>query len=516
MSFTPPAPSVPRSPVRRVVIAGGGTAGWMMAACIAKHLGKQLDIRLVESDEIGTVGVGEATIPTMLTFHQLLGLDEREFMAATQATIKLGIQFEGWREPDTRYIHAFGSTGIDHWTAGFQHFWMKGRERGMASDYGDYCLELRAAQQHRFAHLPGDGINYAFHLDASLYGAFLRRFSEGFGVRRIEGRIAEVLLRPDGDLRALKLQDGSEVEGDLFIDCTGMRSVLLGQTLGVGYQDWSHWLPCDSAIALQTASVRDAVPYTRAIAHPWGWQWQIPLQHRVGNGVVFSSRYTDDETARAALLANIEGEVLTPHRVIRFKPGQRDVVWQRNCVAVGLASGFLEPLESTSIHLIQRSAIRLLQMFPKDGIRQSDVDEYNAQMRHELQHIRDFIVLHYHLQQRTDSPMWRDLREMSVPASLQHRLDLFRESGRVFRGPNELFTENSWIQVMLGQGLMPEQHHPTADLMSDRELAGFLGGIKARIDQTVQQMPGHQQYIARYAPGTQWQMPQVPQAPVTA
>ncbi|RZI55317.1 MAG: tryptophan 7-halogenase, partial [Rubrivivax sp.] len=287
-------------------------------------------------------------------------------------------------------------------------------------------------------------------------------------------------------------------------------SVLLGGALGVGYEDWSHWLPCDSAIALQTASVREAVPYTRSIAHPWGWQWQIPLQHRVGNGVVFSSRYTDDETARAALLGNIEGEVLTPHRVIRFKPGQREVVWKRNCVGAGLSSGFLEPLESTSIHLIQRTAIRLLQMFPKDGIRQSDIDEYNAQMRHELEHIRDFIVLHYHLQQRTDSPMWRDMREMPVPASLQHRLDLFRETGRVFRVPNELFTENSWVQVLLGQGLMPEQHHPSADLMGDRELSSFLGGITTRIEKTVVQMPSHQQYVARYAPAA------VVKAPVPA
>lgn len=500
MSFTAPEPQTPRRPVKRVVIAGGGTAGWMMAACISKHLGKQLEIKLVESDEIGTVGVGEATIPTMITFHQLLGLDEREFMAATQATIKLGIQFEGWRDVDTRYIHAFGTTGIDHWTAGFQHFWRKGRERGLASDYGDYCLELRAARENKFAHLPDGGINYAYHLDATLYGQFLRRFSEGYGVKRIEGKIAEVLMQPDGDIRALKLQNGTEIAGDLFVDCTGMRSMLLGQALGVAYEDWSHWLPCDSAIALQTASVRDAVPFTRSIAHPWGWQWQIPLQHRVGNGVVFSSRYTDDETARAALLGNIEGEVLTPHRVIRFKPGQRDVVWKRNCVGAGLASGFLEPLESTSIHLIQRTAIRLLQMFPKDGIRQSDIDEYNAQMRYELEHIRDFIVLHYHLQQRTDSPLWRDMREMAVPASLQHRLDLFRETGRVFRVPNELFTENSWVQVLLGQGLMPEQHHPSADLMGDRELAGFLGGITARIDQIVGQMPGHQQYVTRYAP----------------
>ncbi|MDH0867365.1 tryptophan 7-halogenase [Mitsuaria sp. GD03876] len=500
MTPTSDSTATGRRPVRRVVIAGGGTAGWMMAACISKHLGRQLDIRLVESDEIGTVGVGEATIPTMLTFHELLGIDERAFMAATQATIKLGIQFEGWRAGSDTYIHAFGTTGVDHWTAGFQHFWRKGRERGLASDYGDYCLEHRAAREGKFAHLPGGRLNYAFHLDATLYGAFLRRFSEGYGVKRVEGKIAEVLMRPDGDIRALKLQDGSELEGDLFVDCTGMRSLLLGQALGVGYQDWSHWLPCDSAIALQTASVRDAVPYTRAIAHPWGWQWQIPLQHRVGNGVVFSSRYVDDETARAALLGNIEGEVLTPHRVIRFQPGQRDVVWKRNCVAAGLSSGFLEPLESTSIHLIQRSAIRLMQMFPKDGIRQADIDEYNAQMKYELEHIRDFIVLHYKATERTDSPMWRDMRDMAVPPSLRHRLDLFREAGRVFRVPNELFTENSWAQVMLGQGVMPEQHHPSADLMGDRELAGFLGGIKTQIEQTVREMPTHQQYVTRYAP----------------
>ncbi|MBO9685956.1 MAG: tryptophan 7-halogenase [Mitsuaria chitosanitabida] len=497
-----------RRPVRRVVIAGGGTAGWMVAACLSRTLGRLLDIRLVESDEIGTVGVGEATIPTLLTFHHLLGISEPEFMAATQATFKLGIRFEGWRDVGEDYIHSFGTTGTDHWTAAFQHFWLKGRERGLASDYGDYCLELRAAQEHRFAHLPRAGMNYAFHMDATLYGRYLRRLAEAHGVQRIEGRIAEVLTHEgepgaaptDRDLRALRLDNGAEIEGDLFIDCTGMRSLLLGQTLGVGYQDWSHWLPCDSAIAVQTASVREAVPYTRSIAHPWGWQWQIPLQHRVGNGVVFSSRYTDDDTARSTLLGNIDGEVLTAPRVIRFKPGQRDVVWKRNCVGVGLASGFLEPLESTSIHLIQRSAIRLMQMFPKDGIREPDIAEYNAQMADELEHIRDFIVLHYHVTNRADSPMWRDLRAMALPPSLRHRIDLFRETARVFRGQNELFTENSWVQVMLGQGLTPEQFHPTADLMGDAELAGFLGDQRARIEQTVRQLPPHQQYVMKYGP----------------
>ncbi|UXH80754.1 tryptophan halogenase family protein [Roseateles amylovorans] len=505
----------PRRPVRRVVIAGGGTAGWMMAACIAKILGRLLDIRLVESDEIGTVGVGEATIPTMLTFHRLLGIDEREFMAATQATFKLGIQFESWRDLGQDYIHSFGESGRDHWTAGFQHFWHKGRERVLAGDYGDYCLELRAAQEGRFAHQPdprGDELNYAFHLDATLYGGYLRRFSEGFGVRRIEGKIAEVLRHPDGDLHALRLQDGAVIEGDLFIDCTGMRSLLLGQTLGVPYEDWSHWLPCDSAVAVQTASVREPVPYTRSIAHPWGWQWQIPLQHRVGNGVVFSSRYVDEAQARDTLLRHLDGERLTEPRVIRFQPGQREVVWSRNCIGVGLASGFLEPLESTSIHLIQRSAIRLMQLFPKDGIRQSDVDEYNRQMNEEMAHIRDFIVLHYHLTQRDDAPLWRDCRRMDIPDTLRHRLALFRESGRVVRMPFELFADNSWVQVMLGQGLMPEQHHPSADLMGDAELSQFLEDIRQRIEHTVRQMPTHAQYLARYGVASR---PGAPATPAT-
>lgn len=494
----PNAP-LPRTPVRRIVIAGGGTAGWMVAACISKVLGRQLDIRLVESDEIGTVGVGEATIPTLLTFHKLLGIDEREFMAATQATFKLGIRFENWRNRNEDYIHSFGLTGTDHWTAGFQHFWLKGRERRLARDYGDYCLELRAAEEGLFAHLPHNGMNYAFHLDATLYGAYLRRLSEGWGVQRIEGKIAQVQTdAASGDICALQLDAGARIEGDLFIDCTGMRSLLLGQTLGVPYQDWSHWLPCDSAVALQTASVRPAPPFTRSIAHEWGWQWRIPLQHRVGNGLVFSSRHIDVDAATAALRAHVEGELLTPPRVIKFTPGQRELTWHRNCVAIGLSSGFLEPLESTSIHLIQRGVIRLMQMFPAQGIAQSDIDEYNRQANDEMAHIRDFIILHYHVTQRDDVAFWRDCRGMDVPASLRHRIEHFRETARVFRGANELFAENSWIQVMLGQGIVPAQHHPVADLMGDDELSGFLEGIRSKVERTVAQLPVHQDYVARY------------------
>ncbi len=490
-----------RRPVRRVVIAGGGTAGWMTAAGLSKSLGKLLDITLVESDEIGTVGVGEATIPTLINFHNLLGIKEQEFMAATHATFKLGISFENWRDVGQDYIHSFGLTGTDHWTAGFQHFWHKGRERGLAGEYGDYCLELRAAQENRFAHLPRNGMNYAYHLDASAYARFLRTFSERHGVRRVEAKIVNVDTDPaSGDIRSIRLDSGTELEADLFIDCSGFRGLLIGQAMQVEYQDWSQWLLCDSAVAVQTPSMGPAVPYTRSIAREAGWQWRIPLQHRVGNGLVFSSRHMDDEAAVRTLLDNIEGEPLTTPRVIKFRPGQRKQVWKGNCVAIGLSSGFLEPIESTSIHLIQRAIVRLMQTFPSLGICQSDIDEYNKQAQWEIEHIRDFIILHYHVTNRRDTALWRECASMEVPASLRHRIDLFRETGRVFRVPNELFAENSWIQVMLGQGIMPEQHHQTADLMGDEELSRFLGNIKESIDKTVSQLPEHQAYVQRYCP----------------
>ncbi|MES2324517.1 MAG: tryptophan halogenase family protein [Pseudomonadota bacterium] len=487
-----------RKPVRRVVIAGGGTAGWMVAAGIAKVLGKILDIKLIESDEIGTVGVGEATIPTLMNFHNLLEINEREFMAATNATFKLGISFENWRNVKEDYIHSFGLTGTDHWTAGFQHFWMKGVERNIARDYGEYCLELKAAQENRFAHLPQNGMNYAYHMDASAYAKYLRKFAEPFGVQRIEGKIAKVNTAPGGDITSLLLASGDVIEGDLFIDCTGFRALLIGETMKEQYQDWSHWLFNDSAVAVQTESVGPAVPYTRSIARESGWQWRIPLQHRVGNGLVYSSRHIDDDAATRSLLSNIEGEALMQPRVLKFKPGQRKKTWSGNCVAIGLASGFLEPIESTSIHLIQRGIIRLMQNFPTLGICQADVDEFNRQSDSEIEHIRDFIILHYKVTNRDDSPYWRAARDMAVPESLQHRIELFRETGRVFRIPNELFAENSWIQVMLGQGIMPRQHHQTADLMGDAELTHFLEGIRTTIARTVAQLPSHQQYLERY------------------
>ena len=491
--------------IHRVVIAGGGTAGWMAAASLAKLLGRTLDITLVESDEIGTVGVGEATIPTLLTLHELLKIKEQDFLRAVQGTFKLGISFENWRDLGEDYIHSFGWTGQDSWAAGFQHFWLKGRKMGISRDFGEYCKEWLAAKRNRFAVMAKQGLNYAYHIDASLYARFLRGMAEEHGAVRQEGRIDRVEQESgSGFITGLRLQSGQLVEGDLFIDCTGFRGLLIEQTLQAGYEDWRHWLPCDSAVAVQTESVQPPIPYTRAIAREAGWQWRIPLQHRVGNGVVFSSQHWSDDEAVARLLGNVRGRVLTEPRVIKFKTGTRRRHWHKNCVAMGLSSGFIEPLESTSIHLIQRAIIRLLQMFPYDGIRQPDVEEFNNQMRFEIDNVRDFIVLHYHVTEREDTPFWRHCRDMDIPDSLRHRIELFKQAGRVFKVPTELFGENSWIQVMLGQGLTPEQYHPIVNMMSEDELTQFLTGIHDVTDRFVSQLPEHQRFIDHYckvAPG---------------
>lgn len=488
--------------IRKVVIAGGGTAGWMTAAALGKLLGKNLQIVLVESDEIGTVGVGEATIPTLHIFHRLLGLNEQEVMAATNATFKLGIKFENWYQQGQSYLHSFGFLGKDCWACGFQHFWRKGRQLGLALDIGDYCVEHLAARQHRFAVLAQQDLNHAYHLDATLYGRYLRELAQQHGVQRREGKITRVAQADNGDISALQLDSGELITGDLFIDCTGFRALLIEQTLNVGYEDWSHYLPCDSAIAVQTKSIAPALNYTRAIAHQAGWQWQIPLQSRVGNGLVYCSKFLSDEAAQALLLSQIQGERLTEPRKIKFRTGSRLQHWQKNCIAIGLSSGFLEPLESTSIHLIQRSIIRLLQMFPSQGICPADVAEFNQQTRTEMLNIRDFIILHYKATARQDSQFWRYCRDMAVPDPLAHRMALFRQSGKVYKFAQELFGESSWIQVMLGQGLLPAQYHPIVDTMSESELADFLATIASVVKKTVQQYPPTQDFIQYYCPAT--------------
>ncbi len=484
---------------RRIVVAGGGTAGWMAAAALTRTLGRTAAVTLIESDAIGTVGVGESTIPPIITFNRLLGINEAEFMRATRATFKLGIQFDGWKGPDDSYFHSFGLTGKDHWAAGFQHFWLNGQARGHAEPYGDYCLELIAAREGKFAHLPDERMNYAYQLDSTLYGQFLRRMAEADGASRVEGKIATVELDGEsGDIAALVLESGQRIEGDLFLDCTGFRALLIEQALHVGYDDWTHYLPCDAAIAVQTESVGPPVPFTRAMAHDSGWQWRIPLQHRVGNGIVYCTRYLEREAALERLLGTVQGKVLTQPNMLRFTAGARRKQWHRNCIAIGLAGGFMEPLESTSIHLIQRAILRLIRMLPAGPVSARDVAEFNNQQHIDMLQIRDFLILHYKVTERRDSPFWRQCAAMEIPDSLAQKIELFRETGRVFRRNEELFAENSWIQVMMGQGITPHSHHPIAGKLPDDELDRFLSTLRQQVSTTVRGLPAHGDYVARY------------------
>jgi len=484
---------------RRIVIAGGGTAGWMAAAAIARVMGRAAEVTLVESDAIGTVGVGESTIPPLITFNRLLGINEAEFMRATQATFKLGIAFDGWKQAGDSYFHSFGLTGTDHWAAGFQHYWLDGQTRGHGQPYDDYCLELIAAREGKFAHLPDDRMNYAYQLDSALYGRFLRRMAEADGAHRIEGKIAQVELDgASGDIAALRLESGTRIEGDLFLDCTGFRALLIEQALHTGFDDWTHYLPCDAAIAVQTESVAPAVPFTRAMAHDAGWQWRIPLQHRVGNGIVYCSRYLDHDAALDRLLGNVEGRVLTQPNRIRFVTGARRKQWHRNCIALGLSGGFMEPLESTSIHLIQRAILRLIRMMPAGDVSPRDVAEFNDQQHTDMLQIRDFLILHYKVTERRDSPFWRQCATMEIPDSLAQKIELFRETGRVFRKNEELFAENSWVQVMLGQGIVPRSHHPIAAKLGDDDMARLLSTLRQNVATTVRGLPPHAAYVAQY------------------
>ena len=485
--------------VKKVVVAGGGTAGWMAAAALAKQLGPLLDITLIESDEIGTVGVGESTIPTARTFNALLGIDEPAFMRATQATFKLGISFENWGQIGDRYIHSFGQVGKSNWMGSFHHFWLQAKAAGFGGELGDYCFELKAAEAEKFSVGEGPELNYAYHLDATLYGGFLRKMSEALGVQRVEGKIASVQQDAEtGFIEALVMENGDRVEGDLFIDCTGFRGLLIEQTRKAGYEDWGHWLPTNSALAVQTKSTGPAVPYTRAIAHTAGWRWKIPLQHRMGNGLVYSNEYMSDDEARATLLEALDGERLIEPRVIRYRTGRRLKTWSKNCVALGLASGFVEPLESTSIHLIMIGVTRLMQLFPFTGISEAVVARYNQQAVDELEKIRDFIILHYKLTERTDSPFWDRCRTMDVPDSLAHRIELFRQSAQAFQAPGELFQVDSWLQVMLGQRLEPTGYHQMGRLMPTEQLRGALGDLSANIARAVSGLPGHQAFLERY------------------
>lgn len=486
-------------PRKRVVIAGGGTAGWLAATALVKHLGPLIDVTLVESDEIGTVGVGESTIPTARTFHTFLGIDEAQFMRATQATFKLGIAFDHWNRIGDRYFHPFGNVGRSVMVADFQHFWLEACARGFGGDYCDYSLEAEAAAQGKFTLDPQSSLAYAYHLDATAYARFLRTLAEPAGVRRQEGRIDRVERDAgSGDIAALVLASGERITGDLFIDCTGFRALLIEQTLETGFDDWSDWLSTDSALAVQTAPTGPPVPFTRAIAHRAGWRWRIPLQTRVGNGLVYSSAEMSEEQARETLAVALDSAPLFEPRLIRYRTGMRRKAWHRNCVALGLAAGFIEPLESTSIHLVMIAVTRLIQEFPFGPDHAALAERFNVQSRAEWEHVRDFIILHYKLNGREDSDFWRQSGTMTIPDSLASRISLFYESAMAYQGQDDLFRVDSWVSVMMGQGITPRSHHRIPSVMPSDELAGALGDLLTGIGRTVAKLPRHADFIAGY------------------
>ncbi len=498
-----------QAPITELVICGGGTAGWMTAAALSKILQQQVRITLVESDEIGIVGVGEATIPMIRNFNDVLGIDEAAFMKATQGSYKLGIEFVNWGRQGERYMHGFGRFGTDLYGVRFDQYWQKQYQAGKALDLGRYMITRVAAYQNKFMPARPDlqgsplaDLHSAFHFDASLYARFLRQYAEAAGVRRVEGKVVKVERVGQGEqadhIAAVVLEDGQRIPGQLFIDCSGFRGLLIEQELRTGYDDWSNFLPCDRALAVPCASVRPLTPYTRSTAHQAGWQWRIPLQNRTGNGHVYCSRYISDDEAAAVLLANLDGAALAEPRPLKFVTGMRRKVWNQNVVAIGLASGFMEPLESTSIHLIQTAIQRLIDFFPSQRFEAADIDEFNRQARWEWERIRDFIVLHYHLNQRDDSEFWKECAAMAVPASLKNRIALYESQGRIVRDGNELFAEVGWLQVLHGQNARARGYHPMVDQVPQSDIAAYLDNVASVVGKCVDYMPTHDDYLAEH------------------
>ena len=495
-------------PKLNVVVVGGGTAGWMAAAALAKLLPTRCSVTLVESEAIGIVGVGEATLPHIRGFNERLGINEAEFMAATRATFKLGIEFQGWGQAGDSYIHPFGTFGSGHGDVPFHQYWCRLRDDGApVSPLGEYSMAVAMAQMNRFARPDPDPakiestFNYAYQFDATLFAPFLRRIAENLGVSRIEGRIVEVQLDGEsGDVAALQMESGEQIGGDLFIDCSGFVSLVIGKTLGEPFEDWSHWLPCDRAVAMPCRTETALAPYTSAIAMNAGWRWRIPLQHRTGNGYVYSSEFTSDDAARSALVDAVEGEALAEPRVLKFKAGRRSRSWVRNCVAVGLSSGFLEPLESTSIYLIQAAISALVELFPDKRISPLDRDEFNRLIDMEYDRIRDFLILHYHATERSDSPFWDYMRTMTVPDTLQEKIELFRRRGRVVKYREGVFLDASWVAVYMGQRIIPQGQDIRADLPPLDALTRSAEALRRDIQAKASRMPDHRSHIEAYCP----------------
>jgi len=492
--------------LKNIVIVGGGSAGWMTAAALSRMLSPEnVSITLIESDKIGTVGVGEATIPDMLNFNAMLGINEAEFLKATNGTFKLGIEFIDWGKKGESYIHPFGNIGSDMQGIDFHQYWLHSKANGNPAPLQDYSMCAVAGIHNKFA-LPDPNprsvlsqIRYAYHIDATLYAKYLRGYAERNGATRIEGKVVDVSLDSEnGNIASLEMDSGSVIRGDFFFDCTGFRALLSEDTLNVPFTDWSHWLPCDSAQTLASERVGPLLPYTKATAKSAGWQWRIPTQTRTGNGLIYSSQYMEDDTAIDILMDGLDSSPLGEPRKIRFKTGCREKLWTKNCIAIGLSAGFLEPLESTSLFLIQQGISRFITLFPTADISPVVRDEYNKQMLKEFYQVRDFIILHYVATQRDDSPFWNYCRNMSIPDTLKGKIDLFSEAGRVFRYDDELFSKPSWIAVCLGQNIIPKTNDPIVATLPPEQVQHSLNSMQKAMVQAAQNMSSHEAFLERY------------------
>ena len=492
--------------VRDIAIVGGGTAGWMTAAILARRLGcASGSIRVIESPQIGTIGVGEATIPPIRLFNNALGLNEDDFLRRTQGTIKLGIEFKNWSKIGRDYFHPFGLHGTRTEQLSLHQDWLKLRQSGHAGSFEDYSLNTVTARLGRVAAGADsdDALSplfaYAFHFDAGLYGQYLREYAQARGVLRMERKIVHVELRSeDGFIRALQLDDGRQVEADLFIDCSGFRGLLIEQALKTGYEDWTHWLPCDRAVAVPCESAGALTPFTRSTAREAGWQWRIPLQHRIGNGYVYCSRFVSDDEAAATLLANLDGRATAEPRFLRFTTGRRKKFWNKNCIALGLASGFVEPLESTSIHMIQKGLTHLLNFFPDRDCAPVVADEFNRVAICEYERVRDFIILHYKATERRDAPLWNYCGNMAIPETLAYKMTQFRNSGRVAKYGGDLFATPNWVAVLMGQEIWPERYDTLTDQRDVADVRAGLEGIRKTIRRAAEAAPLHEDYIAQH------------------
>jgi len=492
----------------KVVVVGGGTAGWMTAAALAKLLPSRADVHLVESEAIGIVGVGEATLPQIRGLNEKLGIDEADFMAATRATFKLGIEFCDWARSGDRYIHPFGTFGSGRGEVDFHQYWNRVRlEADSVPPIGEYSMAITMAYMNRFAHPDPKAtglestFSYAYQFDATLYAPYLRRVAEQLGATRTEGRIVDIELDGEsGNVLAVLLESGERITGDLFVDCSGFVSLIIGRALGEPFEDWSQWLPCDRAVATPCSTRTALTPYTSAIAMPAGWRWRIPLQHRTGNGYVYASAFTSDDQARSDLLEVIEGEPIAEPRVLKFKAGRRKRSWVRNCIAIGLSSGFLEPLESTSIYLIQAAITGLVELFPEREISPVDRDEFNRVIDREYDWIRDFLILHYYATERSGGPFWDYVQNMRVPDSLLEKIELFRRRGRVMKRRQGVFLDASWVAVFTGQRVLPQSYDPRAGLPPVSELIQKMAEFQTGIREMAEGMPDHRMHIERYCP----------------